>query len=291
MRSRLVWLPMCVVVASCGSNAAPTSDGPAAAQDGGSDVVANSSDERPTAPVEAGPAVDAATDVSSGPLCQGEPLPIGSHDPFGMCPDSDPQYAWMSVCMTCDGLRSHPECLPYCSFYSECYRCGPRGWSFGSFDCARNCGDGGVALPPADVAVDVPVTPKDAAVDAGECRGDSTALATSGWSEPCPALVDAGVPSLTCAGRSPGLRVYTSFCEQREVLIWDWQTHAQTCFYEQGTLRGVKLTNDTPAFCNNTSFALGIGATDGCPSAKQTRVLDCNPFADADWIPWAPDAR
>ena len=96
--------------------------------------------------------------------------------------------------MTCDGLRSHPECLQYCSFYSECYRCRVSGWSLGSFDCPRACGDGGVGLPAIDGGVDAPATPKDA----------------------------------------------------------------------------------------TDSHAVDAGATDGYPSATQTRVLDCNPFVDAD---------
>jgi hypothetical protein len=160
-------------------------------------------------------------------------------------------------------------------------------------------GDGGMiayrdASPPdvvADISaveasmVDAPV------VDAGECRGENSELLTRGWIQPCASLVDAGVPKPTCIGQTPGLYLYQTACDQRE--IWHWSyggSHSQECFYDHGTLVGARLQNDTPAFCGNASNVLLIGITDGCPGTTATLVLNCDPFVDADWRPWAPDA-
>jgi hypothetical protein len=126
----------------------------------------------------------------------------------------------------------------------------------------------------------------------GECRGELSELATRGWIQPCTAQVDAGTPSLTCLGRTPGLYVYRTTCDQREIWRWDYGgTHSQACFYDRGALVGARLHNDTPAFCGNTSTVLLIGTTDGCPGAPDALVLNCNPFVDADWRFPSPDAR
>jgi hypothetical protein len=128
-------------------------------------------------------------------------------------------------------------------------------------------------------------------VDARECRADVSELSTRGWIRPCSSLVDAGIPNPTCIGQTPGLRLFRTTCAQREIFLWSWGTHSQECFYDQGTLVGARLQNDTPSFCDNESNGLLIGATEGCPSTPQTLVLNCNPFADSDWQPWTPDAR
>jgi hypothetical protein len=147
-----------------------------------------------------------------------------------------------------------------------------------------------------DVAVDVPAVdaPRvDAPViDAGECRGELSELSTRGWIQPCASLVDAGVPNPTCIGQTPGLYLYRTTCDQRETWRWSYGgSHSQECFYDHGALVGARLENDTPAFCGNASNVLLIGITDGCPGIPATLVLNCNPFVDADWQPWAPDAR
>jgi hypothetical protein len=135
-------------------------------------------------------------------------------------------------------------------------------------------------------AGDIPV------VDAAECREAVSELASLGWSRPCSAMVDAGIASPTCIGETPGLRVYRATCAAREVWQWTWGgTHGQTCYYDQGALVGVRLQNDTPAFCDGRSNGLVVGATEDCPTAPGTRILDCNPFVDSDWQPWSPDAR
>jgi hypothetical protein len=146
-----------------------------------------------------------------------------------------------------------------------------------------------------DVAVDVPAVdaPRVDApvVDAGECRGEISELSTRGWSQPCASLVDAGVPKPTCIGQTPGLYLYRTTCDQRETWRWSYGgSHSQECFYDHGALVGARLQNDTPAFCENASNVLVIGITDGCPGTPATLVLNCNPFVDADWQPWAPDA-
>jgi hypothetical protein len=143
-----------------------------------------------------------------------------------------------------------------------------------------------------DVSITDTATRNDTSVaDAHECRADLSELSTRGWVGPCSSLVDAGIPSPTCIGQTPGLRLYRTACAQREIWLWSWGTHSQECFYDKGALVGARLANDTPSFCNNESNGLLIGATEGCPSAPQTLVLNCNPFVDSDWQPWAPDAR
>jgi hypothetical protein len=128
-------------------------------------------------------------------------------------------------------------------------------------------------------------------MDAGECRADISELSTQGWIRPCVSMVDAGVPSPTCIGQTPGLYLFRATCGQYETWLWSYGgTHSQECFYDHGALVGARLANDTPAFCGNTSNGLSIGATEGCPSTPATLVLNCNPFVDADWRPWAPDA-
>ena len=231
--------------------------------------------------------VDAGEDVPVRPLCLGQPMPGTATSTIGECPDP----ARMSACMTCQGLAGSPGCLSLCSFYSNCWECLANGWVMSSVDCPRNCGDAGVIQPGAIDAPNTDMVTDASTVDARGCRGAHSELATSGWVQPCSSLVDAGVPSLACAGRSPGLRVFTSFCGQREVVVWSWGTHAQTCFYEQESLVGVQLQNDTPAFCDNTSNTMTVGSTDGCPSSVVTPVLNCDPFTDSDWVPWSPDAR
>jgi hypothetical protein len=130
-----------------------------------------------------------------------------------------------------------------------------------------------------------------AVMDAGECRADLSELSTQGWIRPCASLVDAGVPSPTCIGQSPGLYLFRATCEQRETWLWSYGgTHSQECFYDHGALVGARLQNDTPAFCGNMSNVLLIGVTEGCTAAPAALVLNCNPFVDADWKPWAADA-
>jgi hypothetical protein len=128
-------------------------------------------------------------------------------------------------------------------------------------------------------------------MDAEECRADISELSTRGWIRPCASLVDAGVPIPTCIGQSPGLKIFRATCDQRETWLWSYGgTHSQECFYDHGALVGARLGNDTPAFCGNASNILSIGATEGCPATPGTLVLNCDPFVDADWQPWAPDA-
>jgi hypothetical protein len=143
-----------------------------------------------------------------------------------------------------------------------------------------------------DVAIDVPAV--DAAgVDstvtgAGECRGDISELSTRGWIQPCSSLVsvDAGGAKPTCVGQTPGLYLYRTTCESREIWRWSYGgSHAQECFYDHGALVGARLQNDTPAFCGNASNVLLIGITDGCSGMTATLVLNCNPLVDADWQP------
>lgn len=146
-----------------------------------------------------------------------------------------------------------------------------------------------------DLAVEAPAVDApgiDApAIDAGECRGELSELTTRGWIQPCAALVDAGVPRPTCMGQTPGLYLYRTTCDQRETWRWDYGSHSQECYFENGLLIGARLRNDTPAFCGNASRALLIGVTEGCPGTPATLVLNCNPFVDADWHPGTPDAR
>ena len=133
--------------------------------------------------------------------------------------------------------------------------------------------------------IDAPV------MNAGECRADVSELSRRWFNLPCPSAVDAGVPRPTCINQTPGVRLYRKTCDQRETWTWNWGSHLQECFYTGGTLVGVRLSNDTPAFCDNTSNGLIIGDTTGCPGTQGTLLLDCNPFVDADWRPWSPDAR
>jgi hypothetical protein len=136
--------------------------------------------------------------------------------------------------------------------------------------------DGGLDTPHDDAAV----------MDAGACRGDEADLYTRGWIGPCPSLVDAEVPVLYC--QSPGIGVFEAECGPRRTLRWDWGTHAMTCFYEQGTLVGLLMTNDTPAFCSDTSRTLRIGSTEECPSSTQTLLINCDPFQDGGYFPYLP---
>ena len=62
-------------------------------------------------------------------------------------------------------------------------------------------------------------------VDAGVCKGEEGDLYRQGWIEPCPSLVDAGVPVLFC--QSPGIRVLGAQCGQRQTPRWDWGSHLQ----------------------------------------------------------------
>lgn len=116
-------------------------------------------------------------------------------------------------------------------------------------------------------------------VDAGACKGEVGNLSVLGWVEPCPSLVDAGVPTLSCHGYV-GARISEALCNQRQTLSWEWGTHGMTCFYEQGALAGLKMWNDTLAFCGNASFSMEVGAVVDCPASTETLVLDCSPFAD-----------
>jgi hypothetical protein len=143
---------------------------------------------------------------------------------------------------------------------------------------------------PLDAAVDASIVdaPKiDLSVmDGGECRADKSELSTQGWILPCASQVDAGVPSPTCIGQSPGLLLFRATCDQRETWLWSYGgSHSQACFYDHGALIGARLQNDTPAFCGNASNVLLIGDTEGCPATPSTLVLNCNPFVDADWQP------
>jgi hypothetical protein len=230
---------------------------------------------------------DVAVEVAAGPLCQGQPLP-SSRGPYGVCPDETATRG----CRTIEDIRANPECWSLCAQSSVCSVCGPSGWVLGSFECPRGTPDGG-ATPPGTldsaIAVD---TAGPSIIDAGQCRGEPSELASLGWEGPCPSLVDAGVPSLSCIDRTPGLKVYWAACDQGETLHFSFGgTHSQVCFYEHGSLVGLKMQNDTPAFCNQTSSTLTIGSTDGCPSATASRILDCTPFVDSDWQPRGADAR
>ena len=121
-------------------------------------------------------------------------------------------------------------------------------------------------------------------LDAGVCKGEEGDLYRQGWIEPCPSLVDAGVPALFC--QSPGIGVFGAQCGQRQTLRWDWGSHSMTCFYEQGVLVGLRMVNDTPAFCTKTSNALEVGSIEGCPASTETMLIDCNPFSDGGYFPY-----
>jgi hypothetical protein len=110
--------------------------------------------------------------------------------------------------------------------------------------------------------------------DAGECKGESGDLENLYFVEPCPSTVDAGVATLSCYGY-PGARIYEALCGQRQSLRWHWPSHAITCFYEQGSLAGLQMWNDTLAFCEDTSLSIQVGSVDECPASAETQVLDC----------------
>jgi hypothetical protein len=101
------------------------------------------------------------------------------------------------------------------------------------------------------ISPDVPVSADQSSeslpiVDAGECRGEASDLERLGWAVPCPSIFDAGVPTLSCSGLP--VRIYEALCGQRQTLRWDWVTHGMICFYEQGSLVGLQMWNDTLAF-------------------------------------------
>jgi hypothetical protein len=147
----------------------------------------------------------------------------------------------------------------------------------GDVGCVGPCKqDGG---PTADVLVSADVPSESSpTVDAGPCTGEISDLDHLGWIGPCPSLVDAGVPTLSCQG--PGVGIYGAVCGQRQTLSWGWGTHGMTCFYEQGVLVGLTMSNDTLGFCAGTSFTIEVGSVERCPTAAETLLLDCNPFSD-----------
>ena len=180
-----------VVVGACGSDAAHTlsiTDG-ATSADGAKDA-----DSALTAPgattadsvfaadgattavdaVDAVNAADAGEDVAARPLCLGQPMPGTARDSYGACPDP----SRISACMTCQGLAGHPECLSLCSFYSNCWECLANGWAMSSVDCPRSCGVAGAIQPGVIDAPDTDVVTDSSTVDARECRGDLSELAT-----------------------------------------------------------------------------------------------------------------
>jgi hypothetical protein len=279
-----------VLLPACGSESTTVSDAAGDAADV-STGPAGLPDAAPEKPEIAGSAADgaivpkdAADEVAAGPLCQGQPLP----GDFVVCPEETA----MRGCRTIEDIRANPKCLSLCALSSVCWECRASGWILGSAECPRGTPDGG-ATPPGtlDSAIAIDIA-GPSIFDAGECRGEPSELASLGWEGPCPSLVDAGVPSLSCIDRTPGLKVYWAACDQGETLHFSFGgTHSQVCFYERGALVGLKMQNDTPAFCNQTSSTLTIGSTDACPSATASRILDCTPFVDSDWQPRGADAR
>ena len=115
--------------------------------------------------------------------------------------------------------------------------------------------------------------------DAGECKGDAGDLEHLYFVEPCPSTVDAGVPTLSCSGYV-GAQIYEALCGERQTLRWQWGSHGMTCFYQQGSLVGLEMRNDTPAFCGGSSNSIQAGSVVECPASAETQVLDCNPFVD-----------
>jgi len=179
----------------------------------------------------------------------------------------------MQVCL-CDGVTTSGD---GCAFSHQPYLYGGH--------CKRDGGTTVDAPNAVDVASDSPLV-----VDAGPCKGESGDLYSLGWIEPCPSLVDGGVPILYC--QSPGVGVFGALCGQRRTLRWDFGTHGMTCFYEQGVLVGLTMWNDTPAFCEATSNGITVGVVEGCASAE-TLLFSCNPFEDGGYFPHLPprDAR
>jgi hypothetical protein len=136
--------------------------------------------------------------------------------------------------------------------------------------------DGGADTIPDDVR----------AGDAGACTGEVGDLYRLGWIQPCPSLVDAGVPVLFC--QSPGIGVFGAQCGQRQTLRWDWGSHSMTCFYEQGVLVGLRMANDTPSFCTNTSNGIEVGSIEECPPSTETMLINCDPLKDGGYSPYPP---
>jgi hypothetical protein len=115
--------------------------------------------------------------------------------------------------------------------------------------------------------------------DAGECKGDAGDLEHLYFVEPCPSTVNAGVPTVSCYGYV-GAQIYQALCGQRQTLRWNWGTHVMTCFYEQGSLVGLEMSNDTPSFCGGSSNSIQAGSVIECPPSDQTQILNCSPFVD-----------
>ena len=149
--------------------------------------------------------------------------------------------------------------------------------------------DGGVAVaadaPAVDGAVESPTTVDmgslldgvtDAAMttpDAGACSYDISEIGQHYWNAPCPtSIAEIGQSRLPCDG---GVWIYDTRCGQREVLMWSWGSHSQTCFYEAGSLVGLVLSDDIASFCNRTARFIEIGATAGCPDDTSTGSLIC----------------
>ena len=61
-----------------------------------------------------------------------------------------------------------------------------------------------------------------------------------------------------------------------------------TCFYQQGVLVGLRMANDTPAFCANTSNTLEVGSIEACPPSTETMLINCDPFKDGGYFPYLP---
>jgi hypothetical protein len=154
-------------------------------------------------------------------------------------------------------------------------------------DSGADDGMPGDAAAAADAPVGVDLTSDSPPiVDAGPCKGEVSDLDRLGWIEPCPSLVDGGVPVLYC--QTPGIGIFGAECGQRRTLSWDFGTHGMTCFYEQGVLVGLTMWNDTPAFCAGTSNGIEVGSIEGCPTSAETLLIDCNPFSDGGYFPYLP---
>jgi hypothetical protein len=61
-----------------------------------------------------------------------------------------------------------------------------------------------------------------------------------------------------------------------------------TCFYEQGVLVGLRMANDTPSFCTNTTSGIEVGSTEGCPPTTEAMLINCDPFKDGGYFPYPP---
>ena len=165
-----------VVVGACGSDAARTLSitDAAISADGATAADSGLAADGATTAADALDAVDAGEDVAARPVCLGQPMPGTARDSYGECPDP----SRISACMTCQGVAGHPECLSLCSFYSNCWECLANGWVMSSADCPRNCGDAGAIQPGVIDAPDTDVVTDSSTVDARECRGDLSELAT-----------------------------------------------------------------------------------------------------------------